>query len=275
MRSITAIRIAVLIAALAAFLPALAQKPAPASGAAELGSRTAKNGFRNETEIAEKFNAWCTDPDSRKWLAAMNYDPMTIVSVNAIKPHGEKSDVELLIRTSSREKREGISIKLVSGAHGFNQIDKRWLSHYVKMWKMPPQVEAALKLFVGETPPRAPGRSPVRSYLNELSGAEQQAVIDFFTQDREAIVSDLFEGDGPHRAEWVMVAMITGDKPKWVIRRSDDVIKYFGDGPVVITRAGNLKIGRITMQRKGGDGGRDTAKMLQFKVDPTLLFDAK
>ncbi len=33
--------------------------------------------------------------------------------------------------------------------------------------------------------------------------------------------------------------------------------------------------GRITMQRKGGDGGRDTAKMLQFKINPALLFDAK
>ena len=34
-----------------------------------------------------------------------------------------------------------------------------------------------------------------------------------------------------------------------------------------------MKIGRITMQRKGGDAGRDTAKMLQFKVDPTELFN--
>ncbi|MFN0140424.1 MAG: hypothetical protein ACKVQW_10120 [Pyrinomonadaceae bacterium] len=25
------------------------------------------------------------------------------------------------------------------------------------------------------------------------------------------------------------------------------------------------------MQRKGGDGGRDTAKMLQFKINPGLL----
>jgi len=24
----------------------------------------------------------------------------------------------------------------------------------------------------------------------------------------------------------------------------------------------------VTMQRKGGDGGRDTAKMLQFKINP-------
>jgi hypothetical protein len=27
------------------------------------------------------------------------------------------------------------------------------------------------------------------------------------------------------------------------------------------------------MQRKGGDGGRDTAKMLQFKINPSELFN--
>lgn len=29
------------------------------------------------------------------------------------------------------------------------------------------------------------------------------------------------------------------------------------------------------MQRKGGDRGRDTAKMLQFKINPIELFDKK
>ncbi|ELG7727472.1 type II restriction endonuclease, partial [Campylobacter upsaliensis] len=30
-------------------------------------------------------------------------------------------------------------------------------------------------------------------------------------------------------------------------------------------------IGKVGIQRKGGDGGKKGAKMLQFKVDPTLL----
>lgn len=33
-----------------------------------------------------------------------------------------------------------------------------------------------------------------------------------------------------------------------------------------------IKIGHITMQRKGDDGGRDTAIMLQFKFNPAVLF---
>jgi len=41
---------------------------------------------------------------------------------------------------------------------------------------------------------------------------------------------------------------------------------------VRITNQGSLKIGKITMQRKGGDAGRGSAKMLQFKINPVELF---
>jgi len=50
-------------------------------------------------------------------------------------------------------------------------------------------------------------------------------------------------------------------------------INYFGNGDIIITERGNFRIGRITMQRKGGDAGRETANMLQFKINPAELFD--
>lgn len=50
-------------------------------------------------------------------------------------------------------------------------------------------------------------------------------------------------------------------------------LNYFGNGKVEMTERGNFKIGKITMQRKGGDGGRNTANMLQFKLNPAELFD--
>lgn len=258
----------------------------------ERGSQTAKNGFRNEDEIRDKFNSWKIDIDARAWLTAMNYNLKEIESVIATKPHGEKADVELKIRMlpQSRKdtkaevgRREGISIKLVSSPNGFNQIDKRWLATYAKLWKMPADVVDALKLFVGEKPPvgtqaaslPSGTHGPKRMYLNKLDPAMQKAVVDFFTASKDEIVSDLFAGDGDTRAEWVMVALKATDKPRWIIRSSADTVKFFGSGPVEITRNGNLKIGRITMQRKGGDAGRETAKMLQFKINPVQLFDAK
>jgi hypothetical protein len=245
------------------------------SASADLGSQIAKNGFKNEDEIRDKFNNWKTDAEAKIWLGAMGYKLADVESVSATKPHGEKADVEVVVKTKAGEKKEGISIKLVSNSNGFNQIDKRWLSHYAKMWKMPADVEAALKLFVGETPPTKAARVSDRMYLDEIDPLAAQAVIDFFTANKDEIVSDLFAGDGVHAAGWVMVALKTGDKPRWVLRTDEYAIKFFGEGKVELTRNGNLKIGRITMQRKGGDGGRETAKMLQFKINPALLFDAK
>lgn len=241
----------------------------------ELGSKTAKDGFKNETEIAAKFNNWRKDEDGRAWLGGMNYNLSEIESVTATKPHGAKADVEVRVKTKTGETREGISIKLVSSPSGFNQIDKRWLAVYAKMWRMPADVAAALKLYVGESPPVKPSRNPKRMFLNEFDAATQKAVVDFFTANKDEIISDLFQGDGVHAAGWVMVAFKATDKPRWVLRTSADTIRFFGEGKVVITRAGNLKIGRVSMQRKGGDGGRETAKMLQFKINPVQLFEAK
>ncbi len=241
----------------------------------ERGSKTAKAGFQNEDEIRGKFNNWKTDADARAWLEAMQHPIADVTSVSALKPHGEKADVEVTVKTKSGERVERISIKLVSSANGFNQIDKRWLKTYAQMWKMPPNVADALKLFVGETPPRESSRDKRRMYLDELDENAQRAVVEFFTANKDEIVSDLLSGDGIHAAGWLMVAHKVTDKPKWVIRSAADAIKFYSAGPVELTKAGNLKIGRITMQRKGGDNGRDTAKMLQFKINPVQLFDAK
>jgi len=265
---------------------AVAQKSQTAK--IERGSLTAKNGFKNETEVRDKFNNWKVDDDARAWLAAMNYKVSEIESIIASKPHGQKADVEIRIRSKSEpgavatgtsmqqnERIEGISIKLVSSPNGFNQIDKRWLATYAKLWKMPTEVVESLKFFVGETPPTRATRNAKRMFLNELDLPQQKAVVDFFTANKDEIVSHLFAGDGVHDADWVMVALKATDKPRWIIRSSADTIKFFGEGKVEITRNGNLKIGRITMQRKGGDAGRETAKMLQFKINPALLFEAK
>jgi hypothetical protein len=240
----------------------------------ELGSRTAKGGFQNEDEIRDKFNAWKSDPDARAWLEAMNYDIADVDSVSASKPHGEKADVEVTVKTKTVERTEKLSIKLVSSPNGFNQIDKRWLATYAKMWKMPPEVIDTLKLYVGETVPQKSSRDDKRMYLDELDQNVQMAVVEFFTTNKDEIISDLISGDGEHAAGWMMVTFKATEKPKWVIKSSSDAIKFYSEGPVELTKAGNLKIGRISMQRKGGDNGRETAKMLQFKINPVQLFEA-
>lgn len=245
------------------------------SQTAEKGSETAKNGFKNEDTIRDKFNAWQTDEDAKKWLEIMGFKLNEIQNVSAYKPHGYKADVEVKIKTKTEEKTLGISIKLVSSLTGFNQIDKRWLATYVKMWKIPKDVEEALKLFLGETPPNKPSKEPNRMFLNELDKESQAKVIDFFTKNKQEIVSDLLKGDGEFFAPWLMVAQKESVINRVKLVKIEDAISYFSEGNVELTSRGNLKIGRITMQRKGGDGGRDTAKQLQFKMNPAELFDVK
>jgi len=94
----------------------------------ELGSKTAKGGFRNEDKIRDKFDHWKTDSDARAWLKSMKDRLEDIESVLASKPHGAKADVEIRVKMTSGERVERISIKLVSNPNGFNQIDKRWLA---------------------------------------------------------------------------------------------------------------------------------------------------
>ncbi|HCA58305.1 MAG TPA: type II restriction endonuclease [Blastocatellia bacterium] len=257
----------------AAFASAQAQAPA---AAVERGSATAKGGFRNENDIRDKFINWREDGDARAWLTAIGYDTSTIKDVTAVKPSGEKADVVVTVtKSDGAERRHGISIKLVSSPNGFNQIDKRWLRQYAKMWNILPEIVAALRLFVGEDPPVGKTRRPERMFLTELSKEVQAAVVGFFSANKEQIVADLLRGEGTGRADLFMVAWKPGRETRWKIVTTNEAIRFFGDGPVEITQNGNLKIGRITMQRKGGDGGRETAKMLQFKMNPSLVFEMK
>ena len=238
----------------------------------DLGSATAKGGFRNEDEIRDKFNNWKVDKDAAAWLKIMGHDLEEIKSVSAAKPHGYKADVEVVVETKNQKVTERLSIKLVSTQNGFNQIDKRWLKNYAAMWKMPPTVIKGMKLYLGESPPNGTSRRPDRMYLNELPDTQRDAIIKFFQTHKSEIISDLIKGDGLHSANWFMVTQKATKRPRWVIQPTKKVVQFFAEGLVQMTKAGNLKIGRISMQRKGGDNGRDTAKMLQFKMNPALLF---
>lgn len=68
------------------------------------------------------------------------------------------------------------------------------------------------------------------------------------------------------------MALTVDGQTKWVLKSINHVMNVFAGGEIKITNQGSLKIGEITMQRKGGDNGRESANMLQFKINPTLLF---
>jgi len=58
-----------------------------------------------------------------------------------------------------------------------------------------------------------------------------------------------------------------------VLKPMNVAMNYYAGDDVKMSPRGSISLGRITVQRKGGDGGRDTANMLQFKINPAELFN--
>ncbi len=243
----------------------------------KLGSATAKSGFRNEDDIVAKFNDWQQDEDAQKWLKIMGYPIDEIEKVEAVKLHGYKTDVQVQITIYMKKAMaaENLSVKLVSNPQGFNQIDKRWVDKYVEMWEIPADITKILKLFTGEiTLTKTELKDKRRMFFNEMSESDQTKIIDYFTKNKILVVSDILKGRGKFSAGWMLVALVTNGESRWVLKSINHAMNVFADGEVRITSQGSLKIGKIGMQRKGGDAGRDTSKMLQFKINPVELFNS-
>jgi len=241
------------------------------------GSQTAKRGFRNERDIVKKFKNWKNDSDAQDWLILMGYKINEIEKVEAVILHGYKTDVQVKITIYLKNaiSSENLSIKLVSSPQGFNQVDKRWVDKYVEMWDIPDDLAKLLKMFTGEMKPisKLKLKDKRRMLFTEMTEISQNKIIDFFSKNKILVVSDILKGRDLMSAEWMMVALNVNNKTRWVLKPINQVMNIFGGGNVRITDQGSLKIGKIGMQRKGGDSGRDTAKMLQFKINPIELFN--
>ena len=240
------------------------------------GSQTAKDGFKNEKDIVKKFNNWKKDKTAQEWLKIMGYDIKEIEFVEAVVISGYKTDVQVQVRIKLKKAIdvENLQVKLVSNIRGFNQIDKRKVDKYVEMWNIPDNVAKILKKYTGELKPTIKNpRDSRRTFMDEFSKKLQRILVDWLEQNKSLIINDIIKGRGKFAAEWMLVAQKIDNKARWTLKPINFIINYFGNGPVIITPRGSVKIGKITMQRKGGDRGRETSKMLQFKINPAELFD--
>jgi len=248
--------------------------PNDLADAVRLGSETAKNGFRNEDDVVERFRQWKTDSITQQWLRIMGYAVSDIEWVHAEKiPGSHKADVQVqvTIKLTAVIGVENLQVKLVSQSVGFNQIDKRWIANYVDLWEIPEDVQTLLRRFTGEITPLNATRDPRRMFADEFTDIEQQRLVQFLSENRTLIVSDILKGRGKFSAEWFLVILKDQGDEKWALKPINYVLNFYGNDDVAITPRGSFRIGRITLQRKGGDGGRPTANMLQFKINPVLL----
>lgn len=240
------------------------------------GSRTARAGFQNEKDLANAINDWGNDDEGRWILDSIGIDLDSIVEVNAKTISGHKSDVVVqVIGKESKTNTVGFQVKLVSNRRGFNQIDKRWVDQYQKLWDISAPITNILKLYTGEVSHAVAGsRDARRLFADELPATESKRVLDFLADKKEIISNTVFRGDSDHPADWMIVVQNYDLVRRLFVFDIKTVIDfYFNDVPTITPR-GNFKFGKVTIQRKGGDRGRDTAKMLQFKIDPISIVEA-
>lgn len=207
----------------------------------------------------------------------MKYKLEDIEYVKAIKIAAHyKTDIQVQVSIKLKQAidAENLQVKLVSNLQGFNQIDKREVDKYAQMWNTPGNIISILKRYTGKEVPNI--KNPIdkrRMYAHEFSKTEQRNILKWLKDNQTLIIADLLKGRDKFAAEWMLVAQKIDKSARWILKPMNYCMNFFGNGDVVITPRGNFKIGRITMQRKGGDGGRESAKMLQFKINPAELFN--
>ena len=131
------------------------------------------------------------------------------------------------------------------------------------MWNIPVDISAILKRYIGEIKPNVLNpKDKRRMFASEFSEKEQSDILLQLNDNQSFIVSDILKGRGQFAAEWMQVAQKTKSDSRWILKPMNFCLNYFGNGNVEMTERGNFKIGKITMQRKGGDGGRNAVNML-------------
>jgi hypothetical protein len=268
-----------------------------------IGSMTAKGGFANEKTISAKFRNWKNDDDAKRWLRIMGYDPSKISKIEAInipprisrefaaqlgiseakydeEIKYKKADIQirLMIVMNGTLFVENISLKKANKSAGYNQVDKRPVDAYKLMWKFDEEIAKWLKLFTGEYNP-SDYKAEIdyeslsdkrRVSFKEMPNEARDKIIKFFSENKTVVICDILKGRGGLSADWFLVTEKDGAKIYWVLRDINYVLNHYAQGNVEVSKKGSLKIGRVTMQRKGGTPDPTS---LQFKINPLSLFE--
>lgn len=257
--------------------------------AKSIGSRTAKGGFENEQDVVDQLNAWVPHTSDRKaastgsevdrWLVAMGHVPSSVRKIIATNPPGtDKRDIEVKTFTGKRSLRKHlVSIKLLSSSRssGTNQVQRKKVDIFVSQWSVPDDVAELLRLYTGKLAPSAARQpkpsDPRRVKANEFTSEEQQKVINWLTMHKDEIIDALFRGTQPiYAPNFLLVVNKKAPISTSAMTPMTRAISLFGSGEVKVADT-TFRIGKIIMQRKGGDSGGEGAKDLQFKCNWNLL----
>ncbi len=238
-------------------------------------SDIAKSGFITEEQVVSEFNNWKESTITPQWFKQIKISDIKHVAAHTTRSLGKNTKADVLVTINGTQ--IGISVKKFKAS--FNQLDKRRIDSYEEMWNIPDNVSTILRKYCGEEGfrpidhKRTNVRDTRRYFLNELDQSEQRDLLEFFTRCQRQIVNDILQGYQEPKADYMLVVQKNGDGlERSKIVDINTVIEYVL-GPVHITKKGSLKMGKITVQRKGGDAGKSSAQMLQFKFSPQDVLD--
>lgn len=186
-----------------------------------------------------------------------------------------KTDITVSLLTKNKNFDLNISLKKYKA--NFNQIERRSVSSFSELYNAPKDVIRLLDLFVGNLDPinynGKKTKSNKRMFLNEFSIEDQNKIISFFQRIIRPLIKNLLVGfDTKNKPSILALSPSETNFSDCRLMTMDEAInKLIGDGKVSITPRGSLKIGNITLQRKGGDNGAESANDLQWKFKPKDL----
>jgi hypothetical protein len=267
------------------------------------GSATALGGFANEAAIAKAFRTNGTF--SNQCLEFMGYrggrviDAVTVPSKLGVQSaktilemptdptpaeleeitRQQKADVRLTIEHSGQTVTVNLSLKKANKKADFNQIDKRSVDTYQRLWGFSDEIALWLKLFTGAADPETFDRNTKNLNRDEdrrrlkftaFPETEQQLILDFLTTNKIRLIEDVVRGRGPLSAEYIVVTRQTGISKEVHLCKASDAVSYLQQGDVKKSPRGSIEFGKLTIQRYGGS---PSPELLQFKIKPSLLFD--
>lgn len=234
------------------------------------GSLAAQGGLDTEKTIILKFNNWTNDPDVPRWLNFMGYSSPTVSSVKAVKPNNQgKTDVLITVEREGLINRELLSIKTTKSESGGNQLTRFWPSVLKERYGLNDNLITILRNFTGETWWTEVGKKPRRIMLNRIPKTQQADLIKSFGEIKLELIRWMFMGAEPIR---FFLSVYGESSDNFLINKMEDVVAHYSKGPVVITPRGGLRVGRVTLQRKGGDKGAFSACQLQSKININQLW---
>jgi hypothetical protein len=186
----------------------------------------------------------------------------------------EKPDV-VLCDTEEDKDYGFISLKCCKDSNtAFNQIKRGSLENFRSEFGVSDEVFVTLQKYTK-------GKKKLLS--KSYSHQELTQLLKFLNQNRETLLASAFTGQAKKpKANWLLLHQWTPPDWRKNIARKDrsflismqKILALFNEIAVTYTKRGTISFGAgVTLQRKGGDKGKDSANDLQFKLRIKQLLD--